>query len=116
MHVKSMGSVALPEVDWDIFEGGVRAAQTLASTDTGGVRVFDVEFPPGARTVWHTHSVDQLLVVTDGRGIVATAEEERLVTSGDVIAFAAGERHWHGATADTSMRHLAIMNDGEDLL
>jgi quercetin dioxygenase-like cupin family protein len=105
-----------PVVDWGIFEGGVRAGEILPATATGGVRVYDVLFPAGARTVWHTHSVDQLLVVVDGEGIVATDDDERVVHVGDVIAFPAGERHWHGATADRAMRHLAIMNPGEDLL
>jgi len=104
-----------PEVDWDIFEGGVGAELVLAATATGGVRVYDVLFPAGARTVWHAHTVDQLLVVTEGRGIVAVEGEEREVGPGDVVAFPAGERHWHGARPDAAMRHLAIMNEGEDL-
>ncbi len=116
MEIKQPLAERPPVVDWDIFEGGVRAKEILPATASGGVRVYDVEFPTGSRTVWHTHSVDQLLIVIDGEGIVATEGEERVVRVGDVIAFPAGERHSSGATADRSMRHLAIMNPGEDLL
>ena len=105
-----------PVVDWDIFEKGVGAEEILGATATGGVRVYDVVFPAGTGTVWHTHSVDQLLVVIAGEGVVATEDEERVVGVGDVIAFPAGERHRHGATTESEMRHLAIMNPGEDLL
>lgn len=105
-----------PVVDWDIFDGDVGAEEILAATAGGGVRVYDVVFPPGTATVWHTHSVDQLLIVIAGEGVVATGDEERIVRVGDVIAFPAGERHRHGATAASEMRHLAIMNPGEDLL
>jgi quercetin dioxygenase-like cupin family protein len=116
MRIKQPLAGRPPEVDWDIFEGNVGAAEIITATATGGVRVYDVGFPAGSRTVWHTHSVDQLLVVIEGEGIVATEDEERVVRTGDVIAFSAGERHRHGATPDRAMRHLAIMNPGEDLL
>ena len=30
------------------------------------------------------------------------------IRPGDVVWFAPGERHWHGATATTGMTHIAI--------
>ena len=30
------------------------------------------------------------------------------VSAGDVVWFPAGEKHWHGASADTAMSHYAI--------
>ena len=47
-------------------------------------------------------------MITSGRGIVATEKEEREVTVGDVVHIKAGERHWHGAKADTTMGHITI--------
>ena len=57
---------------------------------------------------WHTHNCDQVLVVTSGSGKVATEHEQREINVGDVVHIKAGERHWHGATADTTMGHITI--------
>jgi quercetin dioxygenase-like cupin family protein len=68
-----------------------------------------VTFEPGARTAWHTHPLGQTLVVMSGCGWVQReggAVEE--IRPGDVVWFAAGEKHWHGATATTAMSHIAV--------
>ncbi len=68
-----------------------------------------VTFEPCARTAWHTHPLGQTLIVTAGCGLVqrwgGPIEEIR---PGDVIWFAPGEKHWHGATATTAVTHIAI--------
>jgi quercetin dioxygenase-like cupin family protein len=73
------------------------------------VRVAVVEFQDGARNTLHTHNRDQVLIITEGEGVVATETEEHLVTVGDVIFIPAGEQHWHGAQPRHSMTHLAII-------
>ena len=67
-----------------------------------------VNFSQGCTTGWHTHSCDQLLIVTSGSGMVATEHEQREINVGDVVQIKAGERHWHGAKADTTMGHITI--------
>ena len=67
-----------------------------------------VNFSQGSTTGWHTHNCDQVLVVTSGSGKVATEHEQREINVGDVVHIKAGERHWHGATADTTMGHITI--------
>jgi quercetin dioxygenase-like cupin family protein len=68
-----------------------------------------VTFEPGARTAWHTHPLGQTLIITAGGGLVqrdgGPIEEVR---PGDVVWFAPGEKHWHGATPTTAMTHIAI--------
>jgi len=68
-----------------------------------------VTFEPGARTAWHTHPLGQTLIVTSGCGWVqregGPIEEIR---PGDVVWFEPGEKHWHGATPQTAMTHIAI--------
>jgi quercetin dioxygenase-like cupin family protein len=71
-----------------------------------------VSFSAGSRNKFHTHTSDQILVVTEGTGTVATREEERTVTAGDVILIPAGQEHWHGAPGDTPMAHLTITAKG----
>jgi hypothetical protein len=67
-----------------------------------------VTFEPGARTAWHGARPGTAL--TWGGPI----EEIR---PGDVIWFAPGEKHWHGATATTAMTHIADQEqlDGKTL-
>jgi quercetin dioxygenase-like cupin family protein len=71
-----------------------------------------VNFGVGATTGWHAHDCDQILVITAGRGIVATEQEEREIVVGDVVHIKAGERHWHGATADSAMAHITVTTAG----
>jgi quercetin dioxygenase-like cupin family protein len=71
-----------------------------------------VHFPKGVRNKFHTHDSEQILMITSGKGIVATEKEEKIVTVGDVILFPAGEKHWHGATDDSEFSHLYVTRMG----
>ena len=105
-HNGSRPSEKGPE-DW--FTGIVRIDPLFSAPDPARVVGASVTFEPGARTAWHTHPLGQTLIVTYGCGWVqhegGPIEEVR---PGDVIWFAPGERHWHGATATTAMTHIAI--------
>jgi quercetin dioxygenase-like cupin family protein len=93
--------------DW--FTGTVRIDPLMNAFDPARVQGASVTFEPGARTAWHTHPLGQTLVVTAGRGRVCRwggAIQE--IRPGDVVWFAPGEKHWHGATADVAMTHVAI--------
>jgi quercetin dioxygenase-like cupin family protein len=74
-----------------------------------------VRFAPGARTAWHTHPRGQTLYVTDGIGYVgrrgAAAQEIR---PGDVVYIEPNEDHWHGATSERFMAHVAIHEADEN--
>ena len=59
-------------------------------------------------TGWHTHDCDQVLIVTKGSGMAAREHEQNGINVGDVVQVKAGERHWHGAKADTTMGHISI--------
>ena len=67
-----------------------------------------VNFGKGARNKFHSHTSDQVLIVTAGTGIVATEQEEQVVGVGDVIHIPAGEKHWHGATKDSEFSHIYV--------
>jgi quercetin dioxygenase-like cupin family protein len=72
----------------------------------GGARV---SFDPGARTAWHTHPLGQTLVVTEGIGWVQIQGGVKLeIRPGDVIWTPPGVKHWHGATTEHAMTHVAI--------
>ena len=74
-----------------------------------------VNFGWGARTKLHTHSSDQILVITSGVGIVATENEEREVSSGDIAFIPMGEKHWHGAKKESYMSHISITIKGSTM-
>jgi quercetin dioxygenase-like cupin family protein len=94
-----------------LFEGVVRH-QPLNSNEQ--FRVAEVTFVDGGRTKWHTHTFHQVLVITDGDGIVATEDEERRVGPGDVLYIEPGTRHWHGAAEPgATMSHLSINGPGD---
>jgi quercetin dioxygenase-like cupin family protein len=73
------------------------------------VRVVKVRFEPGARTAWHTHPFGQTLYVTEGLGL-ARSEGGPLIElrPGDTIWIPPGEKHWHGASPNNSMTHIAV--------
>ena len=109
MEIKRSGSQPSIKGPAAWFTGTVRIAplfEANAPSRTGGA---SVTFEPGARTVWHKHPLGQTLIVTAGCGRVqcwgGPMEEIR---PGDVISFAPGEKHWHGATATTAMTHIVI--------
>lgn len=109
--VRIDGSAALPSAA-PIFEGTVRTQELVAAGEAALLRVTAVTFEDGARNRPHRHGADQVLVVTDGRGVVATEGQVLRVGPGDVILIPAGERHWHGAEPGERFTHLAILTPG----
>jgi quercetin dioxygenase-like cupin family protein len=99
------------------WSGGAvtRSRQTIiADGDSENYRCSIVNFSRGATTGWHTHTCDQILVITAGTGIVATEDQEQEITVGDVVHIKAGERHWHGAKGNTTMSHITITTAGAE--
>jgi quercetin dioxygenase-like cupin family protein len=69
-----------------------------------------VTFEPGARSAWHTHPLEQTLIVTSGFGWTQCwGEPKEEIRPGDVIWCPPGKKHWHGATATTALAHIAIV-------
>jgi quercetin dioxygenase-like cupin family protein len=113
MHVTTSGGTSTrgPE-DW--FTGTVHIDGIRNPDDESPIGCAHVRFAPGARTAWHTHPKGQTLYVTDGIGLVASrGTTPRQIRPGDVVHIAPGEEHWHGATADLFMAHVAIQEADE---
>ena len=113
MDIKRSGSQPSQKGPETYFTGTVRIDARFSGS--GGLSAATVTFEPGARTAWHTHPLGQTLLVTAGLGRVqregGPIEEIR---PGDIVWFEPGEKHWHGATPDCAMTHIAIaeMKDG----
>ena len=93
--------------DW--FTGTVRIDPLFQANEPARAVGASVTFEPGARTAWHTHPLGQTLLVTFGCGW--TQHEGgpiEVIRPGDVVWFAPGERHWHGASPQNGMVHVAM--------
>ncbi|MGH2500438.1 MAG: cupin domain-containing protein [Candidatus Limnocylindria bacterium] len=112
MRVVRVGAAGRSPSDAEIFRGHVET-QTVVDEDSRDLRLLEVHFRAGARNRLHTHSTDQILVVTEGAGIVATRSETREVDAGDVAFIPAGEPHWHGARPGRDMTHWSITGQAE---
>lgn len=96
------------------FTGTVRMDPLISAPDPARLRGVSVTFEPGARTAWHTHPLGQTLIVTAGVGLAQKEGEPiQTIRRGDVVWFAPGERHWHGAAPETKMTHIALQ-EAED--
>jgi quercetin dioxygenase-like cupin family protein len=99
------------------FTGDVYVTPIYKGEDPSRMVVSLVRFTPCARTNWHSHAVGQTLHVTEGIGLVQTRDGKTIVMRpGDTVHTPPGEEHWHGATADNFMSHLAMLEgvDGGD--
>ena len=102
--------------DW--FTGTTKVRMLIGAEDPGRTGTAEVTFEAGARTAWHTHPLGQILIVTDGTGWVQKeGESKQEINKGDVVWFAAGEKHWHGATDSTAVTDIAIQEaqDGKSV-
>ena len=109
MDILRNGTIAATAGSPDYFTGAVRIEGRFQAPAPARVSAATVSFEPGARTAWHTHPLGQTLIVVSGLGWAqregGPVEEIR---PGDVVWFAPGEKHWHGATATSAMSHVAI--------
>ena len=102
----SLPSAKGPE-DW--FTGTVRIDAPFQATEPARVGGATVTFEPGARTAWHTHPLGQTLIVTQGRGwLQEWGKAAEVLNQGDIAWIPPGVKHWHGASAQTAMTHIAI--------
>ncbi|HIB36023.1 cupin domain-containing protein [Mesonia sp.] len=106
---KEIESVQGPE---EYFTGKVRVEMQFgqeAATKAAGALVT---FEAGARTAWHTHPAGQTLIITSGLGWLQKEGEQIIeIAPGDVIYFEPDEKHWHGASPNKAMSHLAIQEE-----
>ena len=104
---RSGGETNVGPHDW--FTGTVYIDDIRNPDEQSCVGCAHVRFTPGARTAWHTHPHGQTLYVTDGIGFVGRRSGEvQEIRPGDVVYIEPDEEHWHGATPDRFMAHVAI--------
>ncbi len=90
-----------------LFTGPDLSRQALP-LESKELRMGIVNFGKSTRNKFHAHSVDQVLIVTAGRGFVVTETETKEAKAGDIIYIPAGEKHWHGAGDESEFSHITV--------
>ncbi|MFC1881868.1 cupin domain-containing protein [Thermodesulfobacteriota bacterium] len=114
MQVIKMNAVAKEKFESPLFTGPEVSRQVLLP-DSKEFNVNIVNFGNGVRNKFHTHNSEQVLIVTSGQGYIATEAEKVAITVGDVVLIPAGEKHWHGAAADSEFSHIYVSRLGSKL-
>jgi 4-carboxymuconolactone decarboxylase len=103
------GSRAVRPGPAENFTGNVRVEMLFEALDPSHASGGSVTFEPGARTAWHSHPRGQILIVTAGTGRVQRwGDPVEEIRAGDVVRIPAGQKHWHGASPQEAMTHIAI--------
>ena len=73
------------------------------------MKIIKVGSRPQKKAARHTHPLGQTLFVIGGVGLVGLRNEPpQIINVGDTVWIPPDEEHWHGASEDTSMEHIAI--------
>ncbi|MGY4308893.1 quercetin dioxygenase-like cupin family protein [Bradyrhizobium sp. USDA 4369] len=109
MDFHPAGSRTTRRAPAEYFTGNVLQDPLIMAPAPARLNASRVSFAPGARTAWHTHPLGQTLYVISGIGrIQAKGGPVREIRPGDVIFIPPGEKHWHGASPDNEMTHIAM--------
>ena len=110
------------------FTGNAEIRKLVTDALTKDFETFLVTFIDGARTKLHYHEMDQVLIATEGRGVVAVQTDVRSeddntatikmdeghdLTEGDFVCVPAFKWHWHGAWKGSRFSHLQIKRPGK---
>lgn len=110
MKVINISDAPKEELNTPLFTGTVSKRSPVKESTTHSVDY--ISFGKGVRNKLHSHSSDQVLIVTKGKGIVATETEKVDLKEGDIVLSPAGEKHWHGAAPESEMTHISITAAG----
>src|SRR6266513_6015299 len=96
------------------FTGAVYIDAVASPTGASRLSASSVHFTPGARTHWHSHPNGQTIYVTEGVGLAQhRGGPIEVIRAGDRVFFEPGENHWHGATHNRFMLHIAMQQNDE---
>lgn len=94
----------------EYFKGIVWVNLNINSEDGYNTMIGTVTFEPKGRTNWHSHTCGQILFVTQGVGYYQEKGKPiQVIREGDVVKIPKNVVHWHGASHNSSMNHIAIV-------
>ena len=107
MRVVKMAAVEKENFSSALFTGTDVSRQVLLP-ESKEYNFNVVNFGKGIRNKFHAHDHEQILIVTAGKGIIASETDQQEITVGDIVVIPANEKHWHGATDDSEFSHIYI--------
>ena len=109
IEIARSGSQQPSKAPAEHFTGSVQIEPLFPARDSSRGSAGKVTFEPGARSAWHTHPLGQTLIITEGMGwIQQWGGPIQEIRKGDVVWIPAAVKHWHGATPNSAMTHIAI--------
>ena len=91
------------------FSGTVWLQMFVSNDTTYNASIGNVTFEPKARTNWHKHPGGQILLVTEGIGwYQEKGKTAQRIQKGDVVKIPPDAEHWHGASSESGLTHIAI--------
>ena len=109
MTVIRSGSQAPVKGPEDYFTGNVTIQWQFSREEPAQLAGALVSFEAGARSAWHTHPLGQTLIVVSGTGWHQCEGEQRQeIRTGDIVFCEPNRRHWHGATPNSPVSHIAL--------
>lgn len=115
MKLYKANEIKLEKTDTNFFTGEVMRGPFMPAGVSKDFMMGVVSYPKGVRNKFHTHTYDQILIATEGEGIVATENEQWTMKVGDIMVIPGGINHWHGAAAKSNFSHIAIVRAGDKL-
>ena len=115
MQIIKVGSRPTKKASSEYFTGTVWQDPLIEAEPPARVRALKVTFEPGSRTAWHTHPLGQTLYILSGIGLMGLRKQKpQVIKSGDTVWIPPNVEHWHGATAQNAMVHLAIQEASDN--
>jgi len=112
IRIMRSGSQSSRQGPAEYFTGSVRVDPLFQANAPARASGSLITFAPSARTAWHTHPLGQILIVTAGTGRVQRwGDSIQEIHQGDVVWIPPGQKHWHGAAPNSSMAHMAIVEE-----
>jgi quercetin dioxygenase-like cupin family protein len=110
LKIVKINEVKPEEMRTPLFTGPTSVQPLITTQMSKQFIINQVNFAKSVVNRLHSHTSEQVLIVTKGRGIVATETEQAKVGPGTIIIFAAGEKHWHGAQKGFTFSHITVTN------
>lgn len=91
------------------FRGSAWLTMLVENDTLYDTQIGNVTFEPGARTNWHYHKGGQILLVIEGKGYYQVkGKRKQIIKKGEVVKCPPNIIHWHGATPNDTLIHVAI--------
>ena len=114
MRVIADLSVGTVLADPACFTGRVWRSDYLIPLDLDHLAGVRFLYEPGARSFWHVHDREQVIIDVSGYGLVHWdgVAEPLLLSPGDWWHVTPDIPHWHGASPSSAFSHHAVTSGG----